>query len=70
MILGAMGLNFRELTLPRKNFLLKTDKIEFVLARRKHILGFSTLQFAFQCHDIVEVNKYCQMSGVVCFLFI
>ena len=30
-------------------------KLVVCVARRKHTIGFSTLQFAFQCHDIVEV---------------
>ena len=43
---------------------LQTDKIEFVVARTKHNVGFWTLQFAFQCHEIVEVMQLFQIWGV------
>ena len=71
-ILGAKGLNWG-LTRPRFFFRQKTDKFKSVVPRRNFkeaTLGFSILQFAFQCYDIVEVIQYFQIFGIVCFLFI
>ena len=54
-----------------KNTMCYSDQYPiFFVARRKHTLGFSTLQFNFQCHDIawVEVIQYLHIWGIVCFL--
>ena len=39
---------------------------DYVISSRKHTLGFSTLQFALQCHDIVEVIQFFQILSVSC----
>ena len=67
---GATGLDgIRGLTRPRICFRRKADTFEFVVARRKHTLGFSTLPFAFRCHAIVEAIQSFQIWGTGCFLF-
>ena len=48
----------------------KRAYLNYAVAGRKQTLGFSTFQFAFQCHDIVKVIQYFQIWGNVSFLFI